>query len=88
MNKPATMNSITTEIALNHKLQLSDLIGKRKTQDFVAARQEAMWTIRQVKIPNGEPRYSLSQIGRHFGSSHTNVIHACKQHLKRTIHAF
>jgi chromosomal replication initiator protein len=85
MTPPVTMASIVADVADAHRLAVSALLGPTRLKGVVAARQEAMWRIRQVMGPDGvTPRYSLPQIGRHFSRDHSTVIHACKRHLERT----
>ena len=80
-----TMASIVADVADVHGLPVADLMGRSKLKHIVAARQEAMWRIRQVMLSDGvTPRYSTTQIGRYFDRDHTTVIHACKRHLERT----
>ncbi|CAB5228870.1 Chromosomal replication initiator, DnaA C-terminal [uncultured Caudovirales phage] len=89
MTTPVTMASIVADVAAAHRLPVADLMGRSTLKWVVVARHEAMWRIRQVMWADGvTPRYSLPQIGRYFSRHHTTVIHACKQHPKRHIHAF
>ena len=82
---PVTMLAITQAVATQHGLRASDLMGESVNRNvIVPARHEAMWRIRQVRLPNGRHRYSYPQIGRYFDRDHTSVIHACKRHLERT----
>ena len=82
--QPVTMLAITQAVAMQHGLRASDLMGESVNRNvIVPARHEAMWRIRQVRLPNGRHRYSYVQIGRFFKRNHTTVIHACKRHARR-----
>lgn len=60
------------------------LIGPGLDADLVVARQAAMWALRQIKRPSGEPQLSLYQIGKRLGGRHhTTVRHGIARHAER-----
>lgn len=69
---------IMAGVATKHGLKVMDLTGPSRTKIFVAARHEAMWSIRK------NTPLSFPQIGRMFGGrDHTTAIHGVKRHEER-----
>jgi chromosomal replication initiator protein len=83
---PISMAAITEIVAARHSCSVAELRGHGRTRCIAWPRQEAMWQIRQVRAPDGSPRFSLPQIGRYFSDrDHTTVLHAVKAHAKRSL---
>lgn len=79
-----TMEQIIREVATRHRLAVRDLLGRDIYPNYVLARQEAMWRLRQQRKPDGSPRWSYPAIGRAMGGKdHTTVMHGVKRHEAR-----
>jgi chromosomal replication initiation ATPase DnaA len=79
-----TMRSIAAEIAEKHGLTVEELRGRSHARRVAWPRQEAMWRMRQVRWPNGTPRFSLPQIGEFLGGrDHSTVFWGVQEHLRR-----
>jgi len=69
--KQANMDSINRVTAEYFGLSRNDLIGKKKSQNIVFARQLAMYICREMT------EYSTTEIGQEFGGKdHTTVMHS------------
>lgn len=69
---------IIAEVAERHNLTPADLSGERRTRLIAAARQEAMYELRQ------RTRLSTPQIGRYLGGrDHTTVLYGILAHQRR-----
>jgi len=70
-----TVESIQQAVAKKYDLKLADLIGKKKSKQYVLPRQIAIYLSR--KLMN---EYSLKDIGSEFGGrDHTTVISAIEK---------
>jgi chromosomal replication initiator protein len=72
MSVIAECNKIKAEVARKHMISVKDLESKSRKEEFVVARNEAIFRCRQ------ETKGNLSSIGRQFCRSHATVIHAIK----------
>lgn len=71
--KELTYEFIQQTVAEAYNVSLSDLLGKRRTQNIALARQVAMYLVRRLT------GYSYPEIGAFFGGrDHSTVIHANK----------
>lgn len=78
------MACLVAETAAIHGLTPDEVRGRGRARPLVRARQHAMALMRDVRRPNGKPRYSLPQIARFFGlAAHTSVLHAVRAHTRR-----
>ncbi len=69
-----TIESIQQAVASNFNVSISDLLGKRRTQNIAQARHVAMYLCRKL---TGR---SFPEIGAVFGGrDHSTAIHACKK---------
>lgn len=72
--KELTPDDITQKMAAHYGVKAKDLSSKSRKQNFVLARQLAMYLCHKY---TGLP---YSQIGRRFGGrDHSTVLHACRQ---------
>jgi len=77
-NPKAVVARIKQECAIKHGIAASEIDGMRRAAPIVAARQEAMWRVKN------ETKLSYPEIGRRFGDKdHTTVIWAVRQHEAR-----
>ena len=67
-------DEIIATICRETGLTRAELLGCRRYPSLVAARNEAMYRIRQ------DTCLSTTEIGNFFGKNHATVIHAIKQH--------
>ena len=75
-----TARQIMTQIAEKHGLTLPLLISHNRTKKVARARHEALWTCRQVVLPDGSPRWSLTTLGNILGGrDHTTVLHSLRR---------
>lgn len=78
---PATMRSIAEHVALRSGVSMDDLKGPSARRAITRPRQEAYWITRQVKRPDGTPRYSLTMIGQFYGGrDHTTIRYGVLKH--------
>jgi chromosomal replication initiation ATPase DnaA len=70
-------------VAAKHKVLQSDILGPRRYREFVYARQELVWLLRQARDRTGKHRFSYPTIARWIGQDHTTLIHGYKAHEKR-----
>ena len=70
-------------VAAKHKVLQSDILGPRRYREFVYARQELVWLLRQPRRPDGKHRFSYLTIARWMGRDHTTLIHGYEWHEKR-----
>jgi chromosomal replication initiator protein len=69
--KPISIQVIQTEVCRFYNLNMSDLVGNKRSQNIVFPRQVAMYLARELTD------MSLPRIGAEFGGKdHTTVIHA------------
>ncbi|MFB0507972.1 MAG: chromosomal replication initiator protein DnaA [Thermodesulfobacteriota bacterium] len=79
--QPVSIESIQKALASHFNLKISDLKGKRKTNQIVFARQIAMYLARKLT------KSSLVEIGDRFGGrDHSTVLHAINK-IKQQIEA-
>lgn len=79
-----TCKDIITAIAQDHGFTYEDMIGPSRLKPLSHARQEAMWTCRQVMTKDGQHRYSYPFIGRCLGGrDHTTVLWGERRHADR-----
>ncbi|MGN0941609.1 MAG: chromosomal replication initiator protein DnaA [Selenomonadaceae bacterium] len=72
--KSITVELIQQIVASYFKLNVSDLLDKKRTKELAMARQIAMYLCRSLID------MSLPEIGKRFGGrDHTTVIHACEK---------
>lgn len=77
--KEITAEEIQKTVVQNFNISLSDIIGKRRTQNIAFARQVAMYLCRKLTT------YSYPEIGTFFGGrDHSTVIHAYKSIDEKT----
>jgi chromosomal replication initiation ATPase DnaA len=75
---------ILAAVAASHGLSVIELRCDRRSRCFAWPRQEAMWRLRQVKLSDGRPRYSLPAIARIVGvGDHTTVLHGIRAYAGR-----
>ena len=60
--------------ALETKIPMSVLLGRRAFKNFVVARRRIWWIGRE------DMGLTYSQIGRLFGRDHTTIIHGCTRY--------
>jgi chromosomal replication initiation ATPase DnaA len=82
-----SMASIAAIIAAKYELTVQELRGPGRFKYAAHPRQEAMWTMRQVKLADGSHRFSTTQIGRYFNRDHSTVVHGCSAYAARAIAA-
>jgi Bacterial dnaA protein helix-turn-helix len=71
---PAKIRAIQEEIAEQFGITRADIIGPSRNSKHVAARQFAIWRVKQ------ETPLSLPAIGRHFGGrDHTTALHSIRK---------
>jgi len=71
----ATVESIQKAVAKHYGLRFSDLIGKKKSKQYVLPRQVAIYITRKLMA-----EYSLKDIGNEFGGrDHTTIISAIER---------
>jgi chromosomal replication initiator protein len=71
--KRITLPQITDAVTAFYNVRLTDLIGKKRHKSIAFPRQVCMFLARR------HTRYSLEEIGGHFGGrDHTTVMHAVK----------
>jgi chromosomal replication initiator protein len=69
--RPISIQTIQTEVCRFYNLNMSDLVGNKRSQNIVFPRQVAMYLARELTD------MSLPRIGAEFGGKdHTTVIHA------------
>ncbi len=69
-----TIRSVLEETAVEYRLEVSDLVSKRRTKRVNAARQVGMFIARDLT------EASLPQIGDAFGGrTHSTVLHSCNK---------
>ncbi len=67
---------IIANVALRHDVTVSQLMGRKRYPEFVAARHEAMFRIRQELV------WSFPKIGKLFGRrDHSTIMHAVNKLL-------
>jgi chromosomal replication initiator protein len=77
-NPKMVVARIKSEVATKHGVTAGEIDGIRRAAHIVAARQEAMWRVKN------ETKLSYPEIGRRFGDKdHTTVIWAVRQHEAR-----
>ena len=75
-NQPEKAKNILFSICEYFKVDLEDVVGKSRLDEYITPRFWAIWFIR------ANTNLSLKQIGRMMGNrDHTSVIHALK-HIK------
>ena len=80
VHRVVSLDEIQQMVAGYYHVKVSDLKGKRRTKDLVAARQVAMYLCRNLA------ERSYPDIGRGFGGrDHTTALHACRQIDKRML---
>lgn len=80
----ARMSEVVEAVAARHGLSAADLLGRSNARAITAARQEAMWELRGRRRSNGQPRWSLAQIGEYMGRDHATVIWGIRAHGRRS----
>ncbi|MCA6269179.1 MAG: hypothetical protein IM636_06075 [Phenylobacterium sp.] len=71
-------------VCASHCVSPADVMGEARRAYLVRARQELAWRMRNARKPTGEPRFTYPQIGRFMNRDHTTIIHAVREHAKRT----
>ena len=75
---PQRIRDILGEVADKHGLKVGDILGARRFQPVVRARNEAAWRCRQPALGR---QASFPQIARWLDyDNHTSVIHAVRRH--------
>ncbi len=64
-------------IAERHGLPVEAVMGRCRQREYVLARQEAMWVLRN-RLGDSLPR-----IGRLMGRDHTTILHGIRAHEAR-----
>jgi chromosomal replication initiator protein len=73
-SEPISIETIQRKTSKYFKVQLSDVLGKRRNSTIVAPRQVAMYLCRDLTA------HSLPEIAKEFGGrDHGTVLHACKK---------
>lgn len=57
--------------------------GNGRFKEIAAARQYAMWLVRERRNGAGEYQHGWEEIGRAFGVHHTTALHAWRAHRRR-----
>ena len=71
---PAKIRAVQEEVAQQFGITRADIIGPSRNTKHVAARQLAIWRVKQ------ETPLSLPAIGRHFGGrDHTTALHSIRK---------
>lgn len=65
---------IILSVAIEHNVQIADIVGSSREKPITRARQLAMWEVRKRR-----PNLSTTQIGKIFNRDHTTVIHALQK---------
>ena len=68
---------ILAEVAIQHGIPPTLILGKQRQRQIMAARHHAMYRMSQ------ETDMSLAEIGRQMGRDHTTVISGIRAHLRR-----
>ena len=71
-----TIRAIIRDASVLTGIPVPDIIGHKRTKEFVRVRQAVMWEARRQG-------YSLPQIGRALNRDHTTVIHGLRQVERR-----
>lgn len=66
-----TVREIIAEVALQHGVAVSDILGVSRERRICDARQEAMWRAKTER-----PDMGLPTLGKIFRKDHTTVLHA------------
>jgi chromosomal replication initiator protein len=74
---------IIAEVAERYGLTFEDMIGPRRIKEISLARQEAIWTCRQVRRADGSHRFTLPFLGHLLNRDHTTVLWGERQHAAR-----
>lgn len=74
---------IIAEVAEAYGFTFEDMIGSRRFREISLARQEAVWTCRQVRRADGSQRYSLPFLGHLLNRDHTSILNAERRHAAR-----
>ena len=75
---PQRIREILADVADKHGLKVGDILGARRFQPVVKARNEAAWRCRQPALGR---QASFPQIARWLDyDNHTSVMHAVRRH--------
>lgn len=75
---PEIVERIVLEVAASRQVMAGEIMGHSRNRKVTAARQEAMYRIKQER-----PTLSAGQIGKWFRRDHSSVIHAFAAHAER-----
>lgn len=75
---PDSIHVIATYFAEQHGVRVNDLKGPRVSPAMGDIRRQAIRATRGVHKPNGEPRFSYTQLSHYFGVSPANIRDAVK----------
>lgn len=82
--RPMTPTEIIFLVAEQHGVGARDLVAYSQARHINRARQEAMWTLRQLKHDDGTHRFSLVKIGQLLGGrDHTTIREGVAAHARR-----
>ncbi len=76
------LNGVLSLVESETGISAREMLSESRRFPIAHARHYAMWIIRSM-TRNGEPCYSLEEIGRAFGRDHTTVIHGVRKHQER-----
>jgi chromosomal replication initiation ATPase DnaA len=74
---------IIADVAHSHGFTFEDMVSPRRFREITLARQEAVWTCRQVRRADGTKRYSLPFLGHLLHRDHTSILNAERRHAER-----
>lgn len=78
-----TAKGTMERVAAAYGLTFADLVSMDRSKPVSTARHDAVWTCRQIKAPDGRPRYSWTFLGNMLGSrDHTTMINSYKRHAE------
>lgn len=81
---PGGLRSLLEAVSRERNIPLHELTSATRAHPVAHARQDFMWRARQVRWPDGRPRYSLPFIARFLGmKDHTSILHGVRAHEGR-----